>query len=301
MRQLFFLLIFILPVFSFSEKQEPRPLLSTMLIAPDSEKYIGPEKGTLVIAGAYYDKPILEKFLSLAGNKESKIVIITTAAEDERQHEKYYNEIKNSFHEAGAKNVKILHTRDTAVANSTKFLEVIKEAGGVWFTGGRQWRLADAYLNTKASDEFNNLLNRGGVIGGNSAGATIQGSFLVRGDTKTPLIMDGDHISGFGFLKNSAIDQHLLVRNRQFDMLEIRRKYPDLLGIGIDQGTAIIVHKNEFEVIGSSCVAVYDGTFWSPDRDSITELPAGSERFYFLSKGDKYDLKNRRPLRKEKQ
>ena len=111
----------------------------------------------------------------------------------------------------------------------------------VWFTGGRQWRLADSYLGTKVEEELWALLGRGGVIGGSSAGATIQGSYLARGDTKTNTIMMGDHDEGFGFLKNTAIDQHLLRRNRQFDLIEIIEAWPELLGIGIDENTAIVV------------------------------------------------------------
>ncbi len=257
-------------------------------------KYIGPEKGYLVIAGAQSDKPLLEKFMQLVGDTGASIVIITTAGEEERQNEKTYTILKKQFADAGIKHTVILHTRDTAAANSEKFLQPIREAKGVWFTGGRQWRLADAYLGTKVVSELNKLLDRGGVIGGNSAGATIQGSFLVRGDTKTPAIMDGDHKKGFGFLKNSAIDQHLLVRNRQFDLLEVRKKYPELLGIGIDEETAIVVHRNEFEVIGNKYVAVYDGTMIQ--NGSIIKLSASDNRFYFLKAGDKYDLNKRQPL-----
>jgi cyanophycinase len=78
------------------------------------------------------------------------------------------------------------------------------------------------------------------VVGGSSAGATIQGSYLVRGDTKSNQIMMGDHEQGFGYIKNVAIDQHVLARNRQFDLYEIMRKHPELLGLGIDENTAIV-------------------------------------------------------------
>jgi len=106
----------------------------------------------------------------------------------------------------------------------------------------------------------------------------------------------GDHQEGFGFLRNVAIDQHILVRNREFDMFEILKIHPDLLGIGIDEGTAIIVRGNQFEVTGLSYVAVYDGTFWSREGNALlnTTNPNG---FYFLRKGDKYDLLNRKVIK----
>ena len=96
------------------------------------------------------------------------------------------------------------------------------------------------------------------MIAGTSAGASIQGSFLWRGDTKGSHILVGDHTQGLGFLKNSAIDQHLLRRNRQFDLVDFIRQSPDLIGLGLDESTAVLVQKDTFEVIGKSYVAVYD-------------------------------------------
>ena len=93
---------------------------------------------------------------------------------------------------------------------------------------------------------------------GASAGATIQGSYLARGDTKTNTIMMGDHEEGLAFIKNVAIDQHLLKRNRHFDLIEIIQARPHLLGIGLDEDTAIVVRGDRFEVIGQSFVAIYD-------------------------------------------
>ena len=81
--------------------------------------------------------------------------------------------------------------------------------------GGRQWRIADSYLGTLTEKEFRTVLDRGGVIGGSSAGATIQGSYLARGDTQANTIMMGDHEQGFAYIENVAIDQHLLVRIKQ--------------------------------------------------------------------------------------
>ena len=131
------------------------------------------------------------------------------------------------------------------------------------------------------------MLERGGVIGGSSAGATIQGSYLARGDTETNTIMMGDHEEGMGFLKNAAIDQHLLKRNRQFDLIEIVQAHPELLGIGLDENTAIVVQGDRFEVIGQSYVAIYDHN---------RALDSGG-KFYLLAPGDRYNLKTREAFR----
>jgi cyanophycinase len=156
--------------------------------------------------------------------------------------------------------------------------------------------LVDAYKGTRAEKEFGNVLKRGGVIGGSSAGATIQGSFLARGDTKNNQIMMGDHEEGFGFISNIAIDQHSLARNRQFDMFDILKNKPELLGISIDEGTAIVVKKDAFEVIGDSYVLMYDGTFWSDEGSNLKTLPPKDQRFYFLKNGDRYNLRERKVI-----
>lgn len=163
--------------------------------------------------------------------------------------------------------------------------EPIRNAAGIWFSGGRQWRHADSYLGTLTHKAFFELLEKGGVIAGSSAGATIQGSYLARGDTKKNTIMMGDHEEGLGFITNVAIDQHLLARNRQFDMFEILENRPELLGIGLDEDTGIIVEGDQFTVFGNSYVAIY-------------ALPEGSRDFYMLHEGERYDLLHRKVITK---
>lgn len=247
---------------------------------------VGPENGSLVIVGgAMRDPAIVERFLQLAGGKDAPIVIIPTAGGGE-EYDQYWSGLLQ-FKEVGATNLTVLHTKDRAVADSEEFVKPIQEARGVFFGGGRQWRLADSYLNTRTHEELWKLLERGGVIGGSSAGATIQGSYLARGDTKTNTIMMGDHVEGMGFLKNTAIDQHLLRRNRHFDLIEVIEAHPELLGIGLDENTAIVVRGDRFEVIGQSYVVIYDNTHVIP--------PGG--QFYFLAPGDRFNLETREATR----
>lgn len=255
----------------------------------------GPKNGSLLIIGGHANDSIfLPIFSKLMNGYDKHIVIIPTALDDETlENDSIFRKTEEKFQKAGFQNIQILHTRDRKVANSDEFIKAINESNGVWFMGGRQWRLADSYLDTETHYAFNKLLDRGGVIAGSSAGATIQGSFLARGDTQKNTIMVGDHLEGLGFISNIAIDQHLLARNRQFDMFEILSKYPDLLGIGLEENTGIIVKKDTFEVVGESYVAIYDGTRWSAERDTVYQLPLFSKEFYFLGAGEKYDLKNR--------
>jgi cyanophycinase len=212
-------------------------------------------------------------------------VVIPTAGGGEN-YDQYWGGAR-VFKQLGAKDVVVVHTYDAAEADTDAFAAPIRRARGVWFGGGRQWRLADSYLGTKVQDALWDVLERGGVIGGSSAGATILGSYLARGDTEANTIMMGDHEVGLGFLKNVATDQHLLMRNRHFDMLEIIESRPDLLGLGLDENTAIVVQGDDLEVIGASYVAVYDH-----DR----QIDSGGG-FYFLAPGDRYNLSTREASR----
>jgi cyanophycinase len=260
----------------------------------------GPEHGTLLIIGGAAKNIFYTKFMELIGGADAPIVVIPTAITSDTLTKEFLNNYKQSYIDKGFTNVTVLHTRKKEEANSAAFISAINNAKGVWFSGGRQWRHADSYLKTKTHKAFNDLLNRGGVIAGSSAGASIQGSFLVRGDTKKNTIMLGDHQEGLSFISNVAIDQHLLARNRQFDIYEILDKHPELLGIGLDENTGIIVKGDSFEVYGESFVAIYDGTRWSAERDTIYKLPQRSREFYFLKQGDQYDLKNRKVIQSKK-
>jgi cyanophycinase len=190
--------------------------------------------------------------------------------------------------EFGLASVTVLHTRDRARANSEGFVEPLRHASGVWIDGGRQWRLADAYLGTAVEREIKALLARGGVVGGGSAGATIQGSFLVRGSPGTPGNPDGDntimmssgHETGFGLLPNSAIDQHVNTRGREAGLAPVIAAHPNLLGIGIDQSAAIVVHGDSFFVVGGQ-VAIHDGR-------NHNGIP-----YYFLSSSQSFNLHTR--------
>ena len=256
-------------------------LVSTLFAATLAAQTSGPSRGSLVIAGGALKDPVIwDRFIELAGGPEAPVVVIPTAGGGDGYDSDWSG--LDRIKAAGLQNLTLLHTYDRSEADSEEFSKPIREAQAVWFPGGRQWRLADSYLGTRVEKELWKLLGRGGVIGGSSAGATIQGSYLARGDTNTNTIMMGDHEEGFGFIRNVAIDQHLLRRNRQFDLLEIIRAKPELLGIGIDEDTAIVVRGDSFEVIGRSYVAIYDA--------------AQEKDFVLLVEGDEYDLASRRRL-----
>jgi len=262
--------------------------------APQSAPEYGPAKGTLVIVGGGSTEGtgIVETFIQLAGGPEKKFVIVPTAGGNRNRDGGLiqYAEAQQiaSWTRRGLKHVRMLHTHDPKVADTEAFVQPLLDADAVWFNGGRQWNIVDSYANTRTLTEFRNVLERGGVIAGSSAGATIQGEYLVRGDTSGPDVMmteEPNHQLGFAFLRRSAIDQHINTRNRWDDLIPVIRKFPNRLGIGLSEGTAIVVTGDRFEVLGKWKVAVHDNT----------RLYQPWEKPYFvLSAGDVYNMQTRR-------
>ncbi|MCH7992407.1 MAG: cyanophycinase [Gemmatimonadetes bacterium] len=242
---------------------------------------MGPPRGAIIAAGGgALDPAIYERFVEMAGGPDARIVLIPTAGSESGSHDGWtaIQELKK----AGVERLEILHTRSAAVADLEGFAAPLERATGVWFSGGRQWRLVDVYLNTETHRQLERVLQRGGVIGGNSAGASALASFLLRGGEENVEIIAKERAVGFGFLRNVAVDQHLLARGRENEMFEVLRREPQLLGIGLDEGAAIIVAGDLARVIGGR-VAIYDVT------DPLTLISLS-----YLSPGDVYDLGARR-------
>ena len=259
---------------------------ATLAQEPCASPCVGPASGTLVLAGGGTLGPdIFARFVELSGGPGAHIVVIPTAGADERYGPDW--EGLGPLRAAGATRITVLHTRDRRVADSPEFVRPLRTADGVWIPGGRQGRLVDTYLGTRTHAELGRVLRRGGVVGGSSAGASILASYLVRGSVESnEVLMAPGYEEGFGFLRNAAVDQHVIARSRVHDMLLILQEHPRLLGIGLDEGTAIVVRGDRAEVLGRSAVAVYD--------------PADAERlFYWLAPGDVYDLGDRTLERSE--
>ena len=133
------------------------------------------------------------------------------------------------FKNFGATNITLLHTKDPAIADSEEFVTPLTQARAVWFPGGRQWHLVDSYLHTRTQREIEGVLARGGVVGGSSAGASILAGYLVRGAREgNTIMMAPGYEEGFGLMKGVAIDQHMLMRNREDDVEEVVAKHPEL-------------------------------------------------------------------------
>ncbi len=243
------------------------------------------ENGTLVIVGGGgMPRGLFSQFVELAGGKDkAKIVYVPCSERDDVGEQQRTVEM---FKRLGVKHATFIHTKDRNQANTDEeFLEPLKDATGIWFGGGRQWNFADSYYGTKAHKLMKDVLKRGGVVGGSSAGASIQARYLARA---TPIgnfriMAPGYERGGLGFIGGVAIDQHFSQRGRQKDMTQLVNRYPQMLGIGLDEATAIIVQKSSAKVVGRGRVFFYDRNLpVYPNKPDYVALPAGSE--YDLAK-----------------
>ncbi len=232
----------------------------------------------VIIGGGGIPKGLVDRFVELAGGKEAKIVVLPTAVPNPSPREG----IAAAFRKAGAKSAIVLPGNTPDVVESKEYLDAMKEATGIWFGGGRQWHFVDAYENTRLLPLMHDVLKRGGVIGGSSAGATIQGEYLCRGGvfTNFDIAYEG-YERGFSFLPGVAIDQHFAQRKRFKDMSALMKLFPQYLGIGLDETTAIVVRGSVAEVVGKNQVHFYDAA--KPEHES-------------LSHGARYDLKARKVI-----
>ena len=247
------------------------------------------ENGTLfIVGGGGMPDGLMEQFIEAAGGKENARLVYVPCSEQAEVSSR--QRTVEAWKQRGVKHATFIHTKDRAKANTdAAFYAPLKDATGIWFGGGRQWNFADSYYGTETHRLMKDVLRRGGVVGGSSAGASIQGRYLARA---TPIenfriMAPGYERGGLGFLSGVAIDQHFSQRGRQKDMTQLVNRYPQLLGIGIDEATALIVTGSTGTVVGKGSVFFYDRkTQATGDAPDYLALPAGS----------KFDLADRRIL-----
>jgi cyanophycinase len=224
--------------------------------------------GTLWLGGGGRLGPaIWKRFLADAGGINARILVVPTASGKQYFPTNLF--AVRSLEALGARNVRLLDAQHWLDVDD-EILEELDRADAVWLTGGRQWRLIDQYERTGFVAGLRRLLARGGVIGGSSAGASIQAECLVRGH---PL---GNHVMwaegyerGFGLLPGAAVDQHFRERRRAPALAKLKKQFPSLLCIGIDERSAIRVQGATIEVLGYGQVSIHG------NEDAPTTLGAG--------------------------
>jgi len=270
-----------------------RRLFSFLLVllfsqATFAQQEIFPYKGKLIIIGG---GDILDTMYNLfakeIGGKDQPIVYIPTATDDEPWIQEGQHLVK--FTSRGFTNLTTVHTRDNQKANDPVFIDRIRKAKGVFIGGGDQANIAAAFLGTDVHKELIALLNRGGIIMGTSAGATIMGDVMITGweQRKAPHVQH-QYPAGLAFMKNTSIDQHVLVRNRQFDLMPMMESNSNLLGMALDEATAAYVQRDSIQVVGRSYMMIFDHQDWNNQKKEWGKV---YKPFMMYSEGQVYRFK----------
>lgn len=232
-----------------------------------SPAQVGPVHGALVLDGGPDASPeVARRFVELAGGANAKIVLIPTAAGDDAARDpatlKHYRQL------FGTGCCKVLHAAKRSAADRVGLVASLQDATGVWVTGGKPSALAETYWHTAVQDAIRAVLDRGGVVGGSSAGALILGS-------RVPT----DHPErGFGFLRRTIIMPHLNRNNARRMLLDEVADTPGIIGIGVSDNTAAVIRGDSLEVIGVGEVIVADAR------------PHGQDQFVVLRSGNQFHL-----------
>jgi cyanophycinase len=198
-------------------------------------------KGHLVIEGGGGEMVEIDKrTLELAGGGKAKVLVIPQASSEKNS----WREAADRWKRAGAGDVAILDLSDPE-----KAVAAVMNADLIWMSGGSTMRLINALNKTELPEAIRRRYREGAVIGGSSAGATVMSKFMLSG---------GRIYEGLGLWPEAIVDQHFLARGRFKRLLEAVLDRPELIGVGIDERTAVFVHGKSFEVVGDNKVLVLD-------------------------------------------
>lgn len=260
-------------------------------------------KGKLIIVGGVQTKSIQKTFVELAGGEKAKIIIIPNAGSEPKRSSESQ---QRDYLDLGAQADYILFTKETA--DNEENLKKMEWANAVFFLGGDQSYLTRDMLGTKLLEKVFEIYNKGGVVGGSSAGAAVMSEIMITGNELINTDSVNSFISitkgnietkkGFGFIKNAIIDQHFIKRKRYNRLLTLMCEHKDLLGIAIDESTAIVVNPdNTFNVIGRNQVIVFDPTESINIRtDKTNNLGITDMKLHILINGDKFDMNTKRVI-----
>ena len=242
---------------------------------------------------------ILKRFVKISGGKQSRIAIIPTASSLEDTGDKYVE----IFNKIGAAEAFSLPINERSEADREDYLSALDQATGIFITGGNQLRLSTILGGTEVARKIRRLNAEGINVAGTSAGAAIMPEHMIAGGpTGTAPSQDGVNLApGLGLTNALLIDQHFSQRDRLGRLLTAISYNPFLLGVGVDEDTALFIGPDQhFEVVGSGSVTVIDPSDLSYSsmgkarrKDSISLLDL---KLHVLSKGCRFDIPNRKPF-----
>lgn len=258
-----------------------------------------------IIGGGRRSPAMMKRFLELREESSGgKLVIFPMTSS---RPEEAGRSMAEEFKKLGVQDVEY-HVLSREQALNEENTGILDNTDCIYFTGGDQSRLTAALVNTPIHQRLLEIYREGGVVGGTSAGAAVMSELMITGEEKRKAEEDSafttiqaDNIvvtPGFGFIKTAIIDQHFVARKRHNRLISLVIEHPELLGIGIDETTAVIVNPDKtFEVVGEQNVVVYDAT-----NAKIEILPSHSLSgfhiiMHVLKPGDRFDLEAKNPVK----
>jgi cyanophycinase len=259
--------------------------------------------GPLVIIGGAEDRDgdclVLREFLRLAGGRKAHIAVMTAATS---MPEEVGGDYIRIFERLGAELVEVVRTESRKDAEREDALRIIDQASGIFFTGGDQSRIVDFIKGTLLDAAIHRRHQEGAVIGGTSAGAAMMPDEMIVGgaSVSNPSVDAVQMGPGMGFLPGIVIDQHFAQRGRLGRLLAALVQQPAVLGLGIDEDTAIVVKGDEFIVVGQGAITVVDET--SATHNNLQGLLMDEAialcnvKLHILPSGYRFNLKTHQPI-----
>ena len=252
---------------------------------------------------------ILSRFVELAGGKKARIVVVPTASEEPEEMGQRYIDV---FGKLGTSSVEVVDIKERPDANAPAILELLGGATGIFITGGAQDRLVELLVGTLSMECIRNRNADGVVVAGTSAGASIVAAHVMLGGSG----MAGNSndaaarkamvevVAGFGLLQDVIVDQHFSQRGRMGRLLSAFASNPGLIGIGLDEDTAVLIDREgTLEALGSGMVTLIDGRNATSNYFDIEPgdvLTVVDSSLHILGCGQRFDLNERRPIPAER-
>src|SRR5215212_1587405 len=260
-------------------------------------------RGRLVAVGGAEDKEgdcvILKEFVRLAGKAKARVVVMTVATDEPEESGAEYKKV---FKKLGVDDVQAVDVSTRQDVHDEKALKIIEHATGIFFTGGDQIHITSLMGGTEMQELIRRKYEEGAVLGGTSAGAAMMSnSMIIRGESNCNPRFGGMEIGpGMDFLPDTMIDTHCSQRGRIGRLLTAIAHYPQDIGFGIDENTALVVNDHQLEVLGENSVTVIDAggiTYTNlPDLERNQALTLHGVQIHVLSEGHKFDLEKRAPI-----
>lgn len=276
------------------------PLLLTILLAAAVSQGGTPRpRGQLILNGGG-SKPdeVMTKFVELAGGGDATIVVFPTASELPDTGDVYRRLFADQY---GCTAVSVAEVHERADALDAGLAARVAGAGGIWFAGGDQRRITAALLGTPVGEAVRAAFDRGAVVGGTSAGTACQSGLMITGDGDFSVIAAGavELTPGLDLFRGVIVDQHFVARSRHNRLMSVVLEHPELLGVGVDEATAVWVRPDgSFQVLGDGWVVVYDAARATVrrDRGSDGPDPLGVHDLvvHVLRPGEVFDVASRR-------